>query len=99
MDAVKMLEGMYKKVTITDKRDYVPGMANNGGGYIWYDIFRKSGAHHWLHSRETSGEFCPYCHSFDCAGCEEPEVIGSEGVIDFIGAAEEAGLEVEYEEE
>ena len=65
-----------KAIIIIDDSEYKEGKSSNGGCYLFRTIFYKERKNElWTSIEETSGEFCPYCRSFDCPGsCEEAEM-------------------------
>ena len=61
-----------KDILIEDYTDYVEEYSNNGGSYMFGTRYsREPNKEVWHSHRYSSGEFCPYCGSWECSGwCE-----------------------------
>lgn len=64
-----------RSIIVSDYSEYKEGKSNNGGCYGFDTVYKKVPNKDIWHATEyTTGEFCPYCHSFDCCGnCEQAE--------------------------
>ena len=60
------------KVIIADYKDFVEGMSNDGGGYIYYTHYVKLDKDLWQVRHSTSADFdyCPCCGTFGCTECD-----------------------------
>lgn len=70
------------RITIRDYSDYNSSLCHDGGHYATGVTFirRPDG---WERQEYTSGDYCPYCGSFDCCGsCEEAETAEAERLTD-----------------
>lgn len=70
------------RITIRDYSDYDSNLCHDGGHYATGVTFirRPDG---WERREYTSGDYCPYCGSFDCCGsCEEAEAAEAERLTD-----------------
>lgn len=56
------------KVDINDYTAYDPDYCCNGGRYSWHYHYSRVCENMWELTESTSGEFCPYCRSWDCTG-------------------------------
>lgn len=62
------------RVDINDYRSYDPDRCCNGGAYSWHYHYTRRCENMWELTESTSGEFCPYCRSWDCTGwCRDGE--------------------------
>lgn len=60
-------------IKTVDMSDFVEGMDNNGGHYSYWTEYTRTADDVWEMTEHTSGEFCPYCGSWDCSGECSPE--------------------------
>ena len=70
------------RITVRDYSNYDPDKCHDGGSYKTGVTFirRPDG---WERQEYTSGDYCPYCGSFDCCGsCEEAEAAQAERLTD-----------------
>ena len=70
------------RITVRDYSNYDPDKCHDGGSYKTGVTFirRPDG---WERREYTSGDYCPYCGSFDCCGsCEEAEAAQAERLTD-----------------
>lgn len=76
------------RVDINDYREYDSDRCCNGGAYSWHHHYTRVCENMWELTEGTSGEFCPYCRSWDCTGwCrdeEEPELVTNEELSHII---------------
>lgn len=71
-----------KRITVRDYSDYDSNLCHDGGHYATGVTFIRH-ADGWERREYTSGDYCPYCGSFDCCGdCEEAEAAESERLTD-----------------
>ena len=70
MSQIKIL-----RLTVSDFTDYDSRYCRNGGRYgFWTNYENYEGNDAYVVKEFTTGEFCPYCGSWDCSGdCTEPE--------------------------
>ena len=61
------------RITVRDYSDYDSDLCHDGGHYaVGVTFIRHPDG--WERREYTSGDYCPYCGSFDCCGdCEEAE--------------------------
>ena len=70
------------RITIRDYSNYDPDKCHDGGSYKTGVTFIRH-ADGWERQEYTSGDYCPYCGSFDCCGsCEEAEAAQAERLTD-----------------
>ena len=69
-------------VRVRDYSDYDSEKCHDGGHYCTGADFYRHGDG-WERREYTSGEYCPYCGSFDCCGnCEEAFTAESDRLTD-----------------
>ena len=70
------------RITVRDYSDYDSDLCHDGGHYaVGVTFIRHSDG--WERQEYTSGDYCPYCGSFDCCGsCEEAEAAQAERLTD-----------------
>ena len=64
------------KIIITDYTDYVPGLENNGGCYIYYTTIERVGGQ-WFRTDSSSCEFELAYGPFEIGGAEVKRLIES----------------------
>lgn len=70
------------RITIRDYSDYDSNLCHDGGHYATGVTFIRH-PDGWERQEYTSGDYCPYCGSFDCCGsCEEAEAAAEERLTD-----------------
>ena len=70
------------RITIRDYSDYDSEKCHDGGHYAVGVTFIRH-ADGWERREYTSGDYCPYCGSFDCCGnCEEAFTAESDRLTD-----------------
>ena len=70
------------RITVRDYSDYDSDLCHDGGHYATGVTFIRH-ADGWERQEYTSGDYCPYCGSFDCCGsCEEAEAAAEERLTD-----------------
>jgi len=70
------------RITVRDYSDYDSDLCHDGGHYAVGVTFIRH-ADGWERREYTSGDYCPYCGSFDCCGsCEEAEAAAEERLTD-----------------
>lgn len=70
------------RITIRDYSDYDSEKCHDGGHYVTGVTFIRH-PDGWERQEYTSGDYCPYCGSFDCCGnCEEAEAAQAERLTD-----------------
>ena len=70
------------RITIRDYSDYDSEKCHDGGHYAVGVTFIRH-ADGWERQEYASGDYCPYCGSFDCCGdCEEAEAAEAERLTD-----------------
>ena len=70
------------RITVRDYSDYDSDLCHDGGHYATGVTFIRH-ADGWERREYTSGDYCPYCGSFDCCGsCEEAETAEAERLTD-----------------
>ena len=76
------------RITLRDYSNYDPDKCHDGGSYKTGVTFIRH-ADGWERREYTSGDYCPYCGSFDCCGsCEEAEAAQAERLTDAEGMEE-----------
>lgn len=61
------------KIKVRDWSEYDPDHCRDGGQYGFGQNWVRHG-NNWQLKEWTTGDFCPYCHSFGCCGdCREAE--------------------------
>jgi len=89
-EAINSINGL-SAIELVDETDYNPDTCRNGGGYSFTTRYARVGENKWLVTEHTSGDFCPYCGSFDCCGdCHEDEFRTTEDVLSDIKSFEES---------
>ena len=91
-------------VRVRDYSDYDSEKCHDGGHYCTgVDFYRHGDG--WERQEYTSGDYCPYCGSFDCSGdCEEAFTAESERLTDaevfdeVLRASETPQTEINFEE-
>ena len=74
--------GWSTRITVRDYSDYDSNLCHDGGHYATGVTFIRH-ADGWERREYTSGDYCPYCGSFDCCGsCEEAETARAERLTD-----------------
>ena len=70
------------RITVRDYSDYDSDLCHDGGHYaVGVTFIRRPDG--WERQEYTSGDYCPYCGSFDCCGdCEEAEAAAEERLTD-----------------
>ena len=70
------------RITVRDYSDYDSDLCHDGGHYaVGVTFIRHPDG--WERREYTSGDYCPYCGSFDCCGsCEEAEAAQAERLTD-----------------
>ena len=70
------------RITVRGSRDYASTLCHAGGHYaVGVTFIRHPDG--WERQEYTSGDYCPYCGSFDCCGsCEEAEAAAEERLTD-----------------
>ena len=70
------------RITVRDYSDYDSDLCHDGGHYATGVTFIRH-ADGWERREYTSGDYCPYCGSFDCCGsCEEALAAEAERLTD-----------------
>ena len=70
------------RITVRDYSNYDPDKCHDGGSYKTGVTFIRH-PDGWERQEYTSGDYCPYCGSFDCCGnCEEAEAAAEERLTD-----------------
>ena len=84
------------RITVRDYSDYDSDLCHDGGHYAVGVTFIRH-ADGWERQEYTSGDYCPYCGSFDCCGsCEEAEAAEAERLTDA-EVMDEKGTALNYE--
>ena len=89
------------KIKVRDWSAYDPDRCHDGGQYGFGQNWVRHG-NNWQSKLWTTGDFCPYCHSFDCDGsCEgaewaEEKVYTDSDVLKEIRRNRLAGNEIEF---
>ena len=70
------------RIKVRDYSDYDSDLCHDGGHYaVGVTFIRHPDG--WERREYTSGDYCPYCGSFDCCGsCEEAEAAQAERLTD-----------------
>ena len=70
------------RITVRDYSNYDPDKCHDVGSYKTGVTFIRQ-PDGWERQEYTSGDYCPYCGSFDCCGdCEEAETAAEERLTD-----------------
>ena len=70
------------RITVRDYSDYGSDLCHDGGHYATGVTFIRH-PDGWERQEFTSGDYCPYCGSFDCCGsCEEALAAEAERLTD-----------------
>lgn len=90
-----------QRISIRDYSNYDPEKCHDGGCYaVGMDFYRHPSG--WECKRFTSGDYCPYCGSFECPGdCEDARITEEERLNDKeveqeVANAYESGYEVRW---
>lgn len=91
-------------VRVRDYSDYDSELCHDGGRYATgVDFYRHEDG--WERQEYTSGDYCPYCGSFDCCGsCEEAFAAEAERLTEgevfeeVLKASEAPQTEITFEE-
>lgn len=60
-------------IKVVNDSEFNPELCNNGGAYRYWTEYTRTVNDVWEVTEHTSGEFCPYCGSWECSGECSPE--------------------------